>query len=85
MQEQKNLALFRKQQLRETKILLREEQKECAELMAKLKQEREQAVSTTDRQTDRQTRAQREIERERERERERPRSCCERNRRSVRS
>eukprot|EP00054_Salpingoeca_dolichothecata_P008757 m.49619 g.49619 ORF g.49619 m.49619 type:complete len:878 (-) comp17939_c0_seq2:243-2876(-) len=40
-QEQKNLAMFRKQQLREAKLLQREEQKESSELISKLKQERE--------------------------------------------
>ena len=44
MFDQKELALFRKAQLRETKLLQREEQKECAELIMKLKQEREQLV-----------------------------------------
>lgn len=40
--EAKRLALLRKQQLRETKMVQREEQKECNELIAKLKLEREQ-------------------------------------------
>eukprot|EP00052_Salpingoeca_macrocollata_P014150 m.110632 g.110632 ORF g.110632 m.110632 type:complete len:878 (+) comp19198_c1_seq2:156-2789(+) len=42
MQEQKKLAIFRKEQLRETKLLQREEQKECASLIVDLKVERDQ-------------------------------------------
>eukprot|EP00050_Salpingoeca_kvevrii_P017575 m.66347 g.66347 ORF g.66347 m.66347 type:complete len:705 (+) comp7619_c0_seq1:408-2522(+) len=41
MLEQKRLAILRKQQLRETKMLQRDEQKECMELIARLKQERD--------------------------------------------
>eukprot|EP00039_Didymoeca_costata_P032644 m.38698 g.38698 ORF g.38698 m.38698 type:complete len:809 (-) comp9463_c0_seq1:1473-3899(-) len=40
--EAKRLAILRKEQLRETKMVQREEQKECNELIAKLKTEREQ-------------------------------------------
>eukprot|EP00051_Salpingoeca_urceolata_P005131 m.70592 g.70592 ORF g.70592 m.70592 type:complete len:855 (-) comp14077_c0_seq3:55-2619(-) len=43
MLEQKRLALFRKQQLRETKRLQRDEQKECAEFIHKLKSDRDKS------------------------------------------
>lgn len=43
--EAKRLAILRKQQLRETKMVQREEQKECAELIQKLKAERDQLTA----------------------------------------
>ena len=43
--EAKRLALLRKAQLRETKRVQREEQKECAELIDKLRVEREKYVA----------------------------------------
>ena len=43
--EAKRLAILRKQQLRETKMVQREEQKECSELIQKLKVEREQLIA----------------------------------------
>ena len=42
--DQTKLALFRKQQLREMKIIQRDEQKECSELIVQLKVERDQCV-----------------------------------------
>lgn len=47
MAEQKKMALLRKDQLRETKIMQREEQRECAELLSKMKREREAYVGTS--------------------------------------
>mmetsp|Transcript_20452 Transcript_20452/g.53218 ORF Transcript_20452/g.53218 Transcript_20452/m.53218 type:complete len:855 (-) Transcript_20452:1536-4100(-) len=44
--EAKRLALLRKAQLRETKRVQREEQKECAELIEKLRTEREKCEAT---------------------------------------
>jgi serine/threonine-protein kinase 10 len=42
--DQAKLALFRKQQLREMKIIQHDEQKECSELILRLKVERDQCV-----------------------------------------
>lgn len=41
MAEHKKLVMIRKQQLRETKLMQREEQRECAELLTNIKKERE--------------------------------------------
>ena len=42
--DQAKLAIFRKQQLREMKMIARDEQKECSELIVRLKVERDQCV-----------------------------------------
>jgi hypothetical protein len=45
--EAKRLAMLRKNQLRETKRVQREEQKECADLIEKLRSEREKSVMSS--------------------------------------